>query len=57
MEFKKEHLMVVLGALAALGGLATFFTYMESRKSRKTQNEIADLDKQIKSLQLKQLVA
>jgi hypothetical protein len=57
MEFKKEHLMVVLGALAALGGLATFFTYMESRKSRKTQNEIADLDKQIKSLQLKQLAA
>jgi hypothetical protein len=57
MEFKKEHLMVVLGALAALGGLATFFTYMESRKNRKTQNEIADLDKQIKSLQLKQLAA
>ena len=55
MQIKKENLVIIFGALAALGGLSTFFTYIESRKSRRTQNEIAELDKQIKSLQLKQL--
>ena len=53
---KKEQLMILIGVVSALGGLAAFFTYMESRRSRQTQSEIAELDKQIKSLQLKKLV-
>jgi hypothetical protein len=52
---KKEQLMIVIGIVSALGGMAAFFTYMESRKSRKTQEEIADLDRQLKSLQLQKL--
>jgi hypothetical protein len=54
---KKEQLMIIIGIVSALGGMAAFFTYMESRKSRKTQEEIAELDKQIKSLQLTKLKA
>lgn len=52
---KKEQLVLIVGIVSALGGIAAFFTYMESRKSRKTQEEIAELDRQIKSLQLQKL--
>jgi hypothetical protein len=48
-------LNMVFTALAALGGLTAFLIYLENKKQRKTQEEVLELDKQIKSLQLKKL--
>ena len=55
MTFNKDKALIIFGALSALAGIAAFFTYIESRKSRSTKEEIMNLDKQIKSLQLKKL--
>lgn len=55
-EIKQQgQLGVLFGLLTALGGITAFLAYLESKKHGKIQDEIAQLDKNIKELQLYKL--
>lgn len=53
-ESKNKWLMIFAG-IGALSGLVAVITYYETRNKRQIDNEIAALDRNIKSLQLKKL--
>lgn len=49
---QNRHITLIIGAIAALGGITAFLGYMNSRKHNKIKEEIAELDKTIKELEL-----
>lgn len=52
---QQGQLGVLFGLLAALGGITAFLAYIEKKKHSKLEDEILQLDKNIKQLQLNKL--
>lgn len=52
---QNKSIQLIVSLLAALGGLTAAIVYIETKKHRGLQKDILELDKNIKSLQLKRL--
>lgn len=47
-----NQIVIIATVLGALGGVAGFLGYLENRKTRALKEEVMNLDKQIKQLEL-----
>lgn len=54
-QIQDRKIMYLMTGVAALGGLTAFLIYLDRQRHRKVQEEILQLDKNIKELQLQKL--
>lgn len=52
---KTGQFAIILTILGALGGAAALLTYLESRKERALREQVLNLDKQLKQLELSKI--
>lgn len=54
-QVQNRKITLIMVGLAALGGLTAFLIYLDKKRNRAIQDEILQLDKNIKELQLQKL--
>jgi hypothetical protein len=54
-QIQDRKIMYLIGGMAALGGLTAFLIYIDRKRNNKVRQEILQLDKNIKELQLQKL--
>lgn len=52
---QEKRLNFLFGLIAALSGIAAIMIYVDNRRHSKVQEEILDLDKELKLLQIKEI--
>lgn len=56
VDFKQNHkIQLMFMGLTALSGIVAFFVYFDNKRDAKIKQEILELDKNIKELQLYKL--
>lgn len=52
---QEKRLNFLFGLIAALSGIAAIMIYVDNRRHSKVQEEILDLDKELKLLQIREI--
>ena len=52
---QEKRLNFLFGLIAALSGIAAIMIYVDNRRHSKVQEEILDLDKELKMLQIREI--